>query len=64
LWRVRRRHDHIDAVLRVLETEWELEYRRNDRPMIAWRFEARADVDAEARSRLQALQRAGWTTHW
>jgi hypothetical protein len=64
LWRLRRRHDHIDAVLIADGAAWILEYRRNDRQLMTWRFSSRADADAEADRRRRDLQRAGWTLHW
>jgi len=75
LWRVRRRHDHIDAVLshgssnfevRTSKSDrpWTLEFLRNDRPFLAWRYNDREEAVAEAGARLQELLRAGWTSHW
>ena len=64
LWRVRRRHDHIDAVLRELGPIWELEFVRNDRVFLMWRYPDRASAATEADARLRDLQRAGWTSHW
>jgi hypothetical protein len=65
LWRARRRHDHVDALL--LDPPGgpiELRYHLNDRPMLAWRFASREEAAAEADRRLQELLRAGWTLHW
>jgi len=64
LWRVRRRHDHIDAVLASRDSCWELRFLRNDRLMLAWCHEERAAACADADARLRELQRAGWNTHW
>ncbi len=67
LWRARRRHDHIDAVLERREAPpvvWELQYLCNDRPFLAWRYADRAAAEADAEARLADLQRAGWTSHW
>jgi len=64
LWRVRRRHDHIDAMLTMVGARWQLEFARNDRPFLAWRYDGRAEAVAEADARLQELLRAGWNTHW
>jgi hypothetical protein len=64
LWRLRRRHDHIDAVLRRRGSHWELQFLRNDRVLVT-RYYARRDVAyTEASARLAELQRAGWSTHW
>ena len=64
LWRVRRRHDHIDAVLSEGSSAWTLEYLRNDTSFLVWRYPDRASAQAEADGRLLELLRAGWTSHW
>jgi hypothetical protein len=64
LWRVRRRHDHIDAVLSEAPAAWTLEYLRNDTAFLVWRYPDRASAIAEADGRLQELLRAGWNAHW
>jgi hypothetical protein len=64
LWRARRRHDRIDAVLRRHGRWWELQYLHNDRLLLTRRFEASDGASAEAASRLRELRRAGWTDHW
>jgi hypothetical protein len=64
LWRARRRHDHIDAVLRRSDNAWVLEFSRNDRLMVTRRFARQASARAEARTRLNELMRAGWIDHW
>jgi hypothetical protein len=64
LWRVRRRHDHIDAVLSARGSCWELRFLRNDRLMLAWCHERRETACLDADERLHELQRAGWNTHW
>jgi hypothetical protein len=64
LWRVRRRHDHIDAVLSQEASAWTLEYLRNDTPFLAWRYPDRPSAVADADERLKDLLRAGWTSHW
>jgi hypothetical protein len=61
---MRRRHDHIDAVLREVGSVWELSFLRNDRPFLMWRYPDRASAAAEADARLRDLLRAGWTSHW
>jgi len=64
LWRMRRRHDQIDAVLRPTGQGWELTYSRNQRPMLVWRYASRDDAVADADARRRELERAGWTAHW
>ena len=64
LWRVRRRHAHIDALLRPREHGWDLRFTRNDRVLITQEFPDRDAACAAADVRLRELQRAGWATHW
>jgi len=64
LWRARRRHDRIDAVLGRTGPDWVLEFSRNERPMLTRRHAREAPARAEAASRLQDLLRAGWTDRW
>ena len=64
LWRARKRHDHIDAVLIEGSSTWELRLMLNRRLLLQDRFdnaEAARDVAAD---RLHELQRAGWNSHW
>jgi hypothetical protein len=64
LWRVRRRHAHIDALLRPRGGAWDLRFTRNDRVLITQEFADREAARAAAETRLRELQRAGWTAHW
>ena len=64
LWRMRRRHEHIDATLSVSGPPWELMFVRNRRPMLMWRFPDQGAARTEAEARRRALERAGWTSHW
>lgn len=64
LWRARRRHDRIDAVLRRAGSMWELRFVRNDRLLVARRFVNQRLARAEAAGRLRDLERAGWVSHW
>lgn len=64
LWRARRRHDRIDAVLKPIGTITVLEYWRNDRLMVARRYTTEDMARADASAKLQELQRAGWIDHW
>jgi hypothetical protein len=64
LWRVRSRHDHIDAMLSGRASRWELQFLYNDRLMLAWCHERRETACGVAAERLRELQRAGWNTHW
>jgi len=64
LWRARRRHNIIDALLRNADDGWVLEFQRNGRSLMTWRFGTREAASVEAESRLRDLQRAGWNDHW
>jgi len=64
IWRIRRRHDHIDALLRPRGGAWDLRFTRNDRVLITQEFRNRDAAIAAADTRLRELQRAGWNTHW
>ena len=48
IWRVRRRHDHIDALLRPYGTAWELRYTRNHDEDETGRPQERADHQPRA----------------
>ncbi len=66
LWRVRKQHRHIDAILLTLDEvpAVELRYFRDDRLLFARRWPDREPAVAEAATKLKDLQRAGWTNHW
>jgi hypothetical protein len=64
LWRARRRHHHIDAMLRDTAAGWELMFLRDDRVLLTWTFADRAAAVADADRRLGELVRAGWVRHW
>jgi hypothetical protein len=64
LWRLRRRHQHIDATLSPAGALWELAFWHNDRPVLAWRYPDAHAARVEADTRRLALERAGWTSHW
>jgi hypothetical protein len=65
LWRARRLHHHIDALLVDGQADgWELVFLHDDRPLMAWPFASRELATAEADRRLAELFRAGWNVHW
>ena len=64
LWRARRRHAHIDAMLRQSAGGWEVSYSRDNRPLMSRRFDTEEDARADATARFRELQRAGWIDHW
>ena len=64
LWRARRRHHHIDAVLGTRTAGWAVEYLRDDRPLVTHDFSSEESARNDAAGRLKELQRAGWVVHW
>ena len=64
LWRARKRHDAIDALLRVDAAGVELEYRLNARLLLRRAYPTADEARAGAEARLRDLQRAGWNSHW
>lgn len=64
LWRARKRHDCIDAVLHDAGPECILQFFRNRRLILERRHDSAELARAEADARLRELQRAGWTSHW
>jgi hypothetical protein len=64
LWRARRRHDHVDAVLHRAGSGWELQFLWNDKPMIARRYRQAKAARTEAASKLRELELHGWISHW
>lgn len=64
LWRVRKRHDHVDALLRATAKGWRLQFARNDRALIVWEFPTEREARDEADRKLRELQRVGWNLHW
>ena len=64
LWRARRRHDHLDAIVAESAGGWTLEFVLNDRRIVSWPFPTRDDAAGAADARLRELQRVGWNTHW
>ena len=64
LWRLRRRHHYIDAILQESVDGCTLEFRLNGKSLVTWRRENRKQASADAMTRLRDLQRAGWNEHW
>ncbi len=64
LWRLRRRHDHLDASLRPADEHWELTFALNDRALITTSFQSRGAAMDDAETRKRELVRAGWNLHW
>ena len=64
LWRVRRRHDSIEAHLRPVPSGWSLQFSRNGRMIFAQTWPTRDEAASAANVRLQELLRVGWNEHW
>jgi hypothetical protein len=64
LWRARRRHDRIDAVLSKSASGWQLDFVRNERVIYSRRYDAEQPARDDAGVRLRELMRAGWIDHW
>ena len=64
LWRARKRHDAIDALLDVRDDDVRVTLLLNQRRLWRAEFETEADAKAAAETKLKELQRAGWNVHW
>jgi hypothetical protein len=65
LWRLRRRHAHIDVYLGEDRRGWTLRFvMRNGRHLFEGRFTNRDEAVRAGRARVLELERAGWTSHW
>ena len=64
LWRARRRHVHIDAILECRRRSWVLVFLRNDRPLATLDYPDERAARRAARARLRQLEVAGWVDHW
>ena len=64
LWRARKRHDAIDAVLHGSDADAEIEFRFNGRTLVRRRYASIAAARDAADARLRELQRVGWNEHW
>ena len=64
LWRVRRRHDSIEAYLRPSESAWLLQFARNGRVLVTRSFQTRREAVSAAGERRKEFERVGWNEHW
>lgn len=64
VWRARKRHDQIDAVLVREGARCELRFLLNRRLLLSLPCMSDAEARAAADARLRELQRAGWNPHW
>jgi hypothetical protein len=64
LWRLRRRHDHLDARVQPVGTGWTLTFVLNDRELLTTTFDTREAAVEDAEARRRDLVRVGWNLHW
>jgi hypothetical protein len=64
LWRIRKKHAWLEALVASGPDTVELSFRLDGEPIFSRCFATRALAVADADRRLRDLQRAGWTTHW
>jgi len=61
LWRVRKRQQTVDAILR---DDVMLEFVMNGKRVIVRRCASRSQAIKAATEKRKELERAGWATHW
>lgn len=64
VWRLRKRHQCVDAELRVEGDAVDLRLFLNGELTYARRWPTREDALAEAAGRRAELEREGWLAHW
>src|SRR4030095_5530614 len=64
LWRVRKRQQSVDAVVREIEGEVTLEFVMNGKRVTARNWPSRAQAIKAATEKRKELERAGWATQW
>ena len=64
LWRARKRHDHLDAILSPGHSGWELRYVLNRQLLLRRSYTSEAEARMAADATLRELQLVGWTIHW
>jgi hypothetical protein len=65
LWRLRKMHDQIDAVLRDHGHEGvEIEFFYNGERLYGRRWAARQPGVSDAAGKRAELERGGWSSHW
>ena len=64
LWRLRKLHDQVDAILVDHDDGVELQFRLNGVPTNARRFGDRDAARSVAAEKRLELERGGWMAHW
>jgi len=64
LWRLRKRQQSIDAIVREADGGVTLEFVMNGKRVTARRWPSRAHAVKAATEKRKELERAGWATHW
>jgi len=64
IWRLRKRHHQVDALLRVDEEGVEIRFLYDGTLTYSRRWPARAIALAHAAEKREELERSGWTMHW
>ena len=65
MWRLRKRQQSVDAVLRHhADGAATLEFLLNGRPVTSRQWPSRAQAEQAALEKRAELERAGWATHW
>ncbi len=64
VYRLRRRHSHIDVYISKDREAWTLRFVRNGRLLFEGRFTDRDEAVRAGRARVLELERAGWNSHW
>jgi hypothetical protein len=66
LWRLRKRQQSIDAIVRDADgsTEVTLEFVMNGKRVTARKWPSRAQAVKAATEKRTELERAGWADHW
>jgi hypothetical protein len=64
VWRLRKRQESIDAVLRKDAAGVRLDFVLNGRRLAGRRWPTRAQAMKAATDKREELERAGWATHW
>jgi hypothetical protein len=64
LWRLRKRQQSIDAIVREDDNDVTLEFVMNGKRVTARRWPSHAQAVKAASEKRAELERAGWATHW